>query len=93
LVSDKVYLTREAEESLLKLSPSDKGRFAGVCVDLQDDHFREMAKIDLNLVEDGFRVWGVETGELFLTFVEDGDIVNVTHVSRRHPFRPLLDRH
>ena len=75
MVSDKVHLTQEAEECLLRLSPSDKGRFAGVCADLQDDQLREIAKIDLNLIEDGFQVWGVESGELFITFVEGDDLV------------------
>lgn len=84
----KAYLARQTEDELRKLSPGDQREVARVISLLEDDVFREYNKIDLVLIESGFKVWSLCVGVVWLAFVEEGDgSVKVAHLCLLSRFR------
>ena len=84
----KVYLADPVNELLKNFSPVDLWAVDRAIGFLEDDSTRESDKIDLALVENGYKVWGLQVGNVWLAFVEtDNDSVTVVHVSLVSRFR------
>lgn len=85
----KASLVRQAEDELKALSPGEQREVARVISLLEDDNFRKFSKIDLVLIEDGFKIWGLCSGIVWLAFVEEDDdgSVKVVHLCLLSRFR------
>lgn len=84
----RAFLSRTAEETLRSYSPGDQQLAARAIAFLENDETREADRVNLFLVEDDLRVWGLFVGSVFLAFVEDrGGDVTVIHVSLLSRFR------
>ncbi len=85
----KVFFSALAENELRSFGPDDQEQVARVIDLLKDDSFREYNKTDLILIENGYDVWGVCVGRIWLAFMEeDSNVVKVVHISMLSRFRP-----
>lgn len=84
----KAFIADSVNELLKNYSPVDLWAVDRAIVFLEDDSTRESNKMDLVRVEDGYKVWGLQVGKVWLAFVEtDNDSVTVVHVSLVSRFR------
>ncbi len=84
----KAFLADSVNELLKNFSPVDLWAVDRAIVFLEDDSTREPNKIDLVLVEDGYKVWGFQVGNVWLAFVEtDKDSVKVVQIALISRFR------
>ena len=83
-----VWFCEPAEKELKRFARDDKNNIAIAVSYLEDDIYRKQNKLDLNLIEEGFQIYSLIIGNVWLGFHEgdDGDVW-VDWVSLRSRFR------
>ena len=88
MASDKIYVSEEIKNLLRQMHPNDRQRVGGVFSRLEDDHWRDVNKIDFGKVDDD-QLWGIVYDLINLTFIEEENgQISVVHISARSRFRP-----
>ncbi len=83
-----IFLSKLAESELRDFDPDDRKQVARVISLLEDESFRSYNKMDLILIEDGYDVWSICVGIIWLAYIEDvANIVKVVHISLLSRFR------
>jgi hypothetical protein len=83
------WLSEPAENELKGFAYEDQEKVANAISLLEDDSYREQNKLDLNLIEKGYRIHSLIVGMVWLGFHKDaGGDVCVDWVSLRSRFRP-----
>ena len=78
----KAFFSALAENELRSFNPDDQRQVARVISLLEDDSFRRYNKTDLILIENGYDVWSICVGRIWLAFTEDDtSTVKVVHIS------------
>lgn len=84
----KAFIADSVNELLKNYSPVDLWAVDRAIVFLEDDSTRESNKIDFVLVEEGYKVWGLQVGYVWLAFLEtDEDSVKVVQIALTSRFR------
>lgn len=83
------WLSEPAEDEFNRFAPTDQQDVSEAISLLEDNVYRERNKLDLNLIEEGFRLYSLVVGGVWLGFHDhtDGDIC-IDWVSLRSRFRP-----
>lgn len=83
------WLSQSAKQELKSFSQENKGKVSEAISLLEDNNYREQNKVDLCLIEEGYNIWSLVVGRVWLAFHEDNhrDIC-VDWVSLRSRFRP-----
>lgn len=78
----EIFFSALAENELVSFDPDDQEQVARVITLLEDNSFRRYNKTDLILIENGYDVWSICVGRIWLAFVEeDASTVKVVHIS------------
>ncbi len=83
-----VCLSQSSKQELQSFSSEYQGRVSEAISFLENDSFREQNRIDLVLIEEGYKIWALVVGEVWLSFHEDNGNLCVDWVSLRSRFRP-----
>ena len=84
-----VWFSEPAEQELKRFANKDQQKVADAVSLLEDDIYREQNKLDLNLVEQGFKIYSLIIGGVWLGFHNDSrNSVCVDWVSLRSRFEP-----
>lgn len=82
------FLSELAETELRNFDPEDQQQVARVILLLENDNFRIYNKTDLVLIENGYDVWSINVGKVWLAFVEEDDnSVKIVHIHLLSRFR------
>jgi hypothetical protein len=83
------WMSEPAENELRGFATNRQQAVADAISLLEDDSYRKQNKLDLNLVEKGYRLYSLLVGTVWLGFHEDtSDSVCVDWISLRSRFRP-----
>jgi hypothetical protein len=83
------YLSESSKQELKSFSPEDQEKVSGVISLLEDTKYREQNKVDLALIEEGYKIWSLVVGRVWLAFHEDNyPDMYVVWMSLRSRFRP-----
>ena len=78
----EIFFSAFAENELRNFDPDDQQQVARVISLLEDDSFRRYNKTDLILIENGYDVWSICVGRIWLAYIEeDASTVKVVHIS------------
>lgn len=79
----KVDVSETVELIITGQNPSNQIEIARVLALLGDDAYREANKMDVCLVEDGYGIWALVVGRIWIAFVENADAssIIVVHLS------------
>ena len=83
-----IWLSDPAKEELISFLPEDRDKVSEAISFLEDSSYREQNKIDLVLIEEGHKIWGLVVGRVWLAFHEDSSDICVDWISLRSRFRP-----
>ena len=83
-----IWLSDPAKQELISFSSEDKEKVSEAISFLEDANYREQNKIDLVLIEESYKIWGLVVGRVWLAFHEDNPDICVDWVSLRSRFRP-----
>lgn len=84
-----VWLSEPAENEFNGFAPADQQDVSEAISLLEDDSYRERNKLDLNLIEQGFRLYSLVVGRVWLGFHDHTNgAVCIDWVSLRSRFRP-----
>jgi hypothetical protein len=83
-----VQICKPSEDILRSFSENNRDAVSSVIKLLEDDNYREDHKIDLNLVEDGYRIWALAKDRVWIAFCEhSNNEVHIVHLSLISKFR------
>lgn len=83
-----VWFCEPADNELKRFASDDTDNVAIAVSYLENDVYREQNKIDLNLIEEGFQIYSIIIGSVWLGFhADDNGNVWVDWVSLRSRFR------
>jgi len=83
------WFSEPAENELKRFIYEDQQHVAKAISLLEDDSYRERNKLDLNLIEEGYNIYSLIVGTVWVGFHEDTDEnICVDWVSLRSRFRP-----
>ncbi len=84
-----VWLSEPAENELREFVLRDQQKVADAITLLENDNYREQNKLDLNLIEQGYNLYSLLVGGVWLGFHEDhNNDICVDWLSLRSRFRP-----
>ncbi len=88
MASDKVSAGEEIRRLLREMHPDDRNRAIGVFSRLENDHWRDVNKIDFGEMDDE-QLWGIVHDMVNVTFIEEDDgRISIVALSSRSRFRP-----
>lgn len=83
------WLSESSKQELKSFSPENQEKVSEAISLLEDTKFREQNKVDIVLVEEGYKIWSLVVGRVWLAFHEDNyPDIYVVWVSLRSRFRP-----
>ena len=83
------WLSESSKQELKSFSYKDQEKVSEAISLLEDTKYREQNKIDLVLIEEGYKIWSLVVGRVWLAFHEDNyPDIYVVWVSLRSRFRP-----
>ena len=83
------WLSESSKQELKSFSYEDQEKVSEAISLLEDTEYREQNKVDLALIEEGYKIWSLVVGGVWLAFHEENQPDTcVVWVSLRSRFRP-----
>jgi len=84
-----IWLSEPSKQELKSFSSEDQEKVSDTITFLENAKYREQNKVDLNLVEEGYKIWSLVMDRVWLAFHEDNlPDIYVVWMSLRSRFRP-----
>ena len=84
-----IWLSESAKQELRSFSTEDQEKVSEAISLLEDTKYREQNKVDLVLIEEGYKIWSLVVARVWLAFHEENQPdICVVWVSLRSRFRP-----